>query len=494
MLFWKTGNSPHAKMNYNPYPVHRPGRIYQATRLKGPPVGSVSCCAGFNEGGVYLSRKHRHANVLLLIVVFLGALGVAATTAMFTPDDQHTTETDLQSLEITPTPFPSATATRPLVVTAHIWATQPAPTPATPDSSTSALPAAPVPIAGAIGPEHVAPDINPLTGLQVADSAVLDRRPIVAKISNAPPLVRPQSGIGQADLVFEHYTEGGLTRFSAVFYSQEPERIGSIRSARLIDYHLVDIYEGLLAFSGASIGVEKVIYGWEEVAGRIEGSENTAPLLPLPPSSFADRAYMGVRYGRPYYWRDETIPAPHNMFTSAPALWDLAASQGHDQRPALHGMAFHPQAPIGAISPAAAIDLRYRATRILWQYDAASGFYERSADGQGHFDFNTGQQIAAANVVLIYADHIQTDIVESQFGNSIAWSTQIDLFGQGNAVLFRDGQRYDGLWVRDPASEDVIGLRTTSGEYLYFKPGITWFQILPLTFGQIPAEEWLVVG
>jgi len=48
--------------------------------------------------------------------------------------------------------------------------------------------------------------------------------------------------------------------------------------------------------------------------------------------------------------------------------------------------------------------------------------------------------------------------------------------------------------VRDPASEDVIGLRTTSGEYLYFKPGITWFQILPLTFGDIPAEEWLVVG
>ena len=83
--------------------------------------------------------------------------------------------------------------------------------------------------------EEFPADVNPLTGLQVTDPAVLNRRPQVIKISNAPVLVRPQAGIGAADIVFEHYAEGGLTRFSAIFYSQAPNRVGSIRSARLIE-------------------------------------------------------------------------------------------------------------------------------------------------------------------------------------------------------------------------------------------------------------------
>src|SRR5690606_7442224 len=112
----------------------------------------------------------------------------------------------------------------------------------------------PQPVEGALGPVNFPPDVNPLTGLSVDDPAVLQRRPVLVKISNAPPLVRPQHGIGQADLVFEHYAEGGLTRFSAIFYSQLPRQAGSIRSARLIDYELVEMYKALLAYSGASNG------------------------------------------------------------------------------------------------------------------------------------------------------------------------------------------------------------------------------------------------
>src|SRR5262245_54089806 len=79
------------------------------------------------------------------------------------------------------------------------------------------------PLAGAevelVEPTAIPANLNPLTGL-VTDPANLERRPIVVKISNAPALVRPQAGIGAADIVYEHYVEGGLTRFSAIFYSQ----------------------------------------------------------------------------------------------------------------------------------------------------------------------------------------------------------------------------------------------------------------------------------
>lgn len=350
----------------------------------------------------------------------------------------------------------------------------------------------PPPGEGATGPTNFPASINPLTGLVVEDPTVLDRPPMVVKISNAPPLVRPQAGIGAADIVYEHYAEGGLTRFSAVFYSQSPTRAGSIRSARLIDYELTWMYRAILAFSGASIGVEKMIYGWEAVARRIPGSERVAPTVPVPPSPFAARAYMGVLYGPPYYYRDESIPVPHNMFVNTAALWDLAATQGYDERPLLEGMAFHPQPPEGATGPATRIDLRYRATRVRWEYDAETNRYRRFADGMGHFDANTLQQITTDNVVVLYVLHRETDIIESQFQNNISWSLEIPLAGEGDAILFRDGLRYDGRWVRD-GRDNVLGLRTADGQLLYFKPGTTWFQVVRLPEQQNPAEEWLVV-
>lgn len=344
----------------------------------------------------------------------------------------------------------------------------------------------------AIGPVDFPDDVNPLTGQTVADPALLDRRPVIVKVSNAPPLVRPQSGIGEADIVYEHYTEGSLTRFSAVFLTNAPQRVGSIRSARIIDYEIVSMYAGILAFSGASIGVEKVIYGWEDVENRIPGSQHVAPHVPLPPSPFAERAYKGVLYGLPYFWRDESIPVPHNMFTNVAAMWELAEADGHAQRPDLTGMAFHPDPPENSTNTANTVEVRYRTTLVNWTYDAESGLYRRSADGMGHFDSNTEQQITASNVVVIYADHFNTDIVESQYNDQIAYSIEMTIQGEGDAVLFRDGQRYDGRWVRDGLF-DRLSLRTTDGNLLYFKPGNTWFQIFPLPEQQNPNVEWVRV-
>ncbi len=323
----------------------------------------------------------------------------------------------------------------------------------------------------AIGPDNIPEGMNALTGQAAADPATLDRRPIDVKISNAPPLVRPQAGIGEADLVYEYYVEGGLTRFSAIFYGQAPNRVGSIRSARLIDLELMPMYGALLAYSGASTGVDTL----------------------LNASDFSNRLYKGVLYGLPYYWRDDTIEVPHNLFMNPNALWQLATKEGVNQRPDLHGMGFLPTPPPGSSGAVTSIDIRYRATRVLWKYDAKAGVYWRWADGEGHYDADTDRQISADNVVVIYADHEDDkDIIESQYAGSTSYSTQITLHGTGNAILFRDGLRYDGHWVRENQN-DMLGLQTDDGQVLYFKPGNTWFQVIQLPEQQNPAEEWLKV-
>lgn len=403
-------------------------------------------------------------SVVCLLVACSLQRGAPSSSAQTVPS-QHTLQNSSQNLEISQSSINS---------TAEF----------TPETAT------PQAIAGAIGPYSFPANVNPLTGLVVEDSAVLQRRPIVVKISNAPPLVRPQSGIGEADIVYEHYVEGGLTRFSAVFLTNAPTRVGSIRSARIIDYEITSMYGALLAFSGASIGVEKVIYGWEEVESRIPGSAELAPHVPLPPSPFADRAYKGVLYGLPYYWRDESIPVPHNMFTNLQALWQLADENGQTQAPDLTGMAFHPDVPPNASGSGLLADIRYRATRVLWHYDPETGLYYRTSDGQRHFDANTEEQIRAANVVIIYANIFETDIPESQLGDAVTYGYEMTIQGQGDAILFRDGQRYEGTWVRDGLF-DRLSLRTNDGELLYFKPGTTWFQVVRLPEQMNPDEEWV---
>src|SRR5690606_3233387 len=90
----------------------------------------------------------------------------------------------------------------------------------------------------------------------VEDAALLEQRPLLVKISNAPPLyVRPQAGLNDAAWIFEHTAEGAVTRFSALFYGDLPPAIGPIRSARLIDIELAAMYDAALIYSGTSTGV-----------------------------------------------------------------------------------------------------------------------------------------------------------------------------------------------------------------------------------------------
>jgi hypothetical protein len=305
-------------------------------------------------------------------------------------------------------------------------------------------------------------DINPLTG-RAMSSEMLNRRPMLVKISNAPPLVRPQAGISAADIVYEHYTEGGLTRFSALFWSQTPTRVGSIRSARLIDDELTAMYGALLAYSGASDGVQAIIDA----------------------SDFAPRSY---RAPTPYFFRDESGVAPHNLFLDVNALYALAAQQGHAQMPDVRGMIFSSTPPSNPLGTGMIVEVEYAASLASWVYDSARGVYLRFSDGSPHLDANNGAQVAAENVVILYAQHSETEIVESVWQDVVSYSIEIDLIGEGDALLVRDGQRYEARWQRTKRDQPLL-LVASDGFPLALKPGITWFQVFPLSEQQRPGEE-----
>jgi hypothetical protein len=102
-----------------------------------------------------------------------------------------------------------------------------------------------------MGPESFLPGFNPLTGLPIADPALLLRRPIAIKVTNYPRYVRPQPGLSFADVVYEYYLEEGISRFIAVYYGQDASRVGPVRSGRLFDEHVFNMYDAIFVFGYA---------------------------------------------------------------------------------------------------------------------------------------------------------------------------------------------------------------------------------------------------
>ena len=66
------------------------------------------------------------------------------------------------------------------------------------------------------------PLINPLTGLPVADPALLQFPALLVSISHFPVEARPQAGLSFAPYVFEFYITEGATRFLTTFYGEFP--------------------------------------------------------------------------------------------------------------------------------------------------------------------------------------------------------------------------------------------------------------------------------
>ncbi len=281
---------------------------------------------------------------------------------------------------------------------------------------------APTRVAAALAaPAASAPALNPLTGLLLPDLAVLDRRPLAVKISNAPDTVRPQAGLALADLVFEHYVEGGLTRFTAIYWTHTPSRLGSIRSARLIDLELTAMYGAILVYSGAN----------EPIRQRIAAS------------TFAARAYEGVTVGAPLYFRDPAIEAPHNLFAVPAQVWARAAADGVNDAPNLRALSFSTAFPSGG-EPAPAVTVNYGPDEVRWVYDPIGGLYTRYVDGRLHTDADTGTPITAANVVVLYVPHRDDESIPVGEWNGVTiYSTEIQLWESGPALIVR-GHKADG--------------------------------------------------
>ena len=82
------------------------------------------------------------------------------------------------------------------------------------------------------GPDDYPTGVNPLTGMVVDDPDLLDRCPMLVKVSNYPRSGRPHAGLSMADLVFDYYIGEGMNRFVGLYYGRDAIKVGPIRSGQ----------------------------------------------------------------------------------------------------------------------------------------------------------------------------------------------------------------------------------------------------------------------
>ena len=320
--------------------------------------------------------------------------------------------------------------------------------------------ASPTPTIIQVGPTNFPADVNPLTGLTVSDATILNRRPVMIKVSNYPRTGRPHAGLSSADIVFDYYIGEGGNRFLALFYGQDSTKVGPIRSGRLVDRFLVREYQGILGLIYAYPPEYEQILDMLGFSRTISGGPSTCPAIcsdgpETVTSRFADTAEMTKLYES-----------------------RAGTSVG---KPNLDGMAFYTTPPANGVA-ATELTMQFsRANLGQWKYDAATKKYLRwieDEDTAGNVslipltDRNTGKQLAFSNVIVVYANY------ETLNGDDTIHEITIS-GANGKAILFRDGQMYEGIW-KNTNVDAPLQFFTRDNQPLELQPGNSWINIVGL--------------
>jgi len=292
----------------------------------------------------------------------------------------------------------------------------------------------------------------PLTGQPIADQARADRPVLAVKIDNAEPRRgrggRPQAGINQADIVFEEMVEGSVTRFLALFHSQDADPVGPVRSARTTDLLLMEpLNRPLFAWSGANAGV----------AGAVRG----APVVDV-----------GLDANSGPYNRAGDRPAPYNLMSSTGALYGGAASEVRPP-PALFSYRPADVEPTGESVTGVRIVFGDGPGSAPVDYEWDGAGWARSQRDTPHVDA-AGTRVAPPNVVVQFTPYAEVQCCDAA-GFPIV---EAQLVGEGEAWVFSAGKLIRARWSR-PTVRDVTTYTTADGQPVLLTPGPTWVAIAP---------------
>ncbi len=279
-----------------------------------------------------------------------------------------------------------------------------------------------------------------LSGLQVNPD--INQRPVTAVMIENSTFARPQSGLTQANVVFEAVAEGGITRFLALFQDTNPTYLGPVRSVRPYYIQWALGFNAAIAHVGGSPEALRNMKDWQV--------------------KDLDQFYNSVAYHR-----ISSRDAPHNVYTSIDALNSLESSKGIGA-PSYHGFIRKPEQPSTAPT-AKSIDLILSSSdyNVHYDYDAATNSYKRSEGGKPHMEADESGALLQVTpkvvVALVMTQGIEADDLHTSY-NTV---------GSGHVYVFQDGTVTEGTWSKTDRGEQLTFTDST-GKPLLLNPGQTW--------------------
>ena len=270
-----------------------------------------------------------------------------------------------------------------------------------------------------------------------------DRSALVVKIDNVVA-ARPQSGINDADLVFVELVEYGVTRFAAVFHSEEVPVVGPVRSLRTTDVELLQMLrQPLFANSGGNARATRII--------------DESPLVNIG---------AATRDAGSAYYRSSSRPVPHNLYSSTGALRARGGDRGGT--PTELFTIRRPGTPLPNDSvPATGVDVRYPRTSVSYTWNGAG--WARSQDGRSFTDA-AGVRVAPETVIVQF----------TRYGVSPADANSPEAIatGTGDAWIFTEGRVIEGTWTK-PKARNATVYRDADGAEIELLPGRVWVELPP---------------
>ncbi|MES2876474.1 MAG: DUF3048 domain-containing protein [Patescibacteria group bacterium] len=290
---------------------------------------------------------------------------------------------------------------------------------------------------------------SPLTGEVVADQSAVTKPTTAIMIENSPD-ARPQSGLKDAEIVYEAVAEGGITRFLTVHQQRQPETIGPVRSLRMYYVDWLTPFDASVAHVGGSAEALKVVRG----------------------GGYRD---IDQFFNAPFYRRATDRYAPHNVYTSFSKLNELNASKGYTSSdPKAFDRTDDEKDPVQDGNQVN-LTISGPSYNSSYAYDAAGKVYNRSQGGAPHTDREAGQ--IQAKVVVALRVNMQR-VMEDGYRESITTT------GSGEAMVFQNGHANKVTWHKD-SREAQLRFTDAAGQPFKLARGTTWISAIPITSGNV---------
>ncbi len=284
----------------------------------------------------------------------------------------------------------------------------------------------------------------PLTGIGTFENPTA--RAIAVMINNHPQ-ARPQSGLNKADIVYELLAEAEVTRFLAIYQSEQEGVAGPVRSARHYYIKLAAGYDALFIAHGYSPQAKQML----------------------------DNRYIdhinGMQYDGTLFKRSSARKAPHNSYISFENIYKGAEMHKYAMNTPPSSLTFlsseEVEAMTGAEAESATVNFSGNSLfTSIYKFDKELGKYKRYVRNDLTVDLDTKEPVLIDNVFIVETTY---RVIDS------AGRREVDLTSGGNAYLLQKG-----FWKK-------VEWRNLNGRILPYEngavaglvPGKTWICVIP---------------